>query len=169
MRHISIIVAIAENFAIGLRNELLWHLPDDLKRFKKLTTGHTVIMGKRTFESLPNRPLPNRRNLVITDIPGELIPSCEMAYSIEDAIAKTESESENFVIGGGSIYRQFLPFADKLYITWVHKSFEADTFFPKIELSEWELLEKTEIPFQIETGFAYSYCIYKRKAAPKLP
>ena len=168
MRHISIIVAIAENYAIGLRNELLFHLSDDLKRFKKLTTGHTIIMGKRTFESLPNRPLPNRRNLVITDIPGELIPGCEMAYSIEDAIAKTEAETENFVIGGGSIYRQFLPYADKLYVTWVHKTFEADTFFPKIDLSEWELFEKTDIPLQQETGFAYSYCKYKRKIAPKM-
>jgi dihydrofolate reductase len=168
MRHISIIVAIAENYAIGLRNELLFHLSDDLKRFRKLTTGHTIIMGKRTFESLPNRPLQNRRSLVITDIPGEIIPGCEMAYSIEDAIAKTESEIENFVIGGGSIYRQFLPYVDKLYITWVHKSFEADTFFPKIDLSEWEILEETDIPFQQETGFAYSYCIYKRKTAPKM-
>jgi len=169
MRHISIIVAIAENYAIGLRNELLFHLSDDLKRFKKLTTGRTIIMGKRTFESLPNRPLPNRRSLVITDIAGETIPGCEMAYSIEDAIAKTEPETENFVIGGGSIYRQFLPYADKLYITWVHKSFEADTFFPKIDLSEWELLDKTDIPFQQETGLAYSYCVYKRKAVPKIP
>jgi dihydrofolate reductase len=169
MRHISIIVAIAENYAIGLKNELLWHLSDDMKRFRKLTSGHTVIMGKRTFESLPQRPLPNRRNLVITDIPGEFIPACEMAYSIEDAMAKTENEKENFVIGGGSIYRQFLPYADKLYITWVHKSFEADTFFPKIELGEWDLLEKTDIPFREEIGFAYSYCTYKRKIAPKMP
>jgi len=169
MRHISIIVAVAENYAIGYKNELLFHLPDDLKRFKKLTKGHTVIMGKRTYESLPNRPLSNRRNLVITDVEGELIPGCETVYSIEDAIAKTEPETENFVIGGGSVYRQFLPYADKLYITWVHKSFEADTFFPKIDLSEWDLPEKTDIPFQQETGFSYSYCIYKRLIAPKMP
>jgi dihydrofolate reductase len=161
MRHISIIVAVAETYAIGYKNELLFHLPDDLKRFKKLTTGHTVIMGKRTYESLPNRPLPNRRNLVITDVEGELIPGCETVYSIEDAIAKTAPETENFVIGGGSVYRQFLPYTDKLYITWVHKTFEADTFFPKIDLSEWDLLEKTDIPFQQEIGFSYSYCIYK--------
>jgi dihydrofolate reductase len=126
-------------------------------------------MGKRTFESLPNRPLPNRRSIVITDIPGEFIPGCEMAYSIEDAISKTEPETENFVIGGGSIYRQFLPYTDKLYITWVHKSFEADTFFPKIDLDEWNLIDKTEIPFSQELGFAYSYCIYNRKIAPKMP
>jgi dihydrofolate reductase len=169
MRHISIIVAVAEDYAIGLKNELLFHLPDDLKRFKKLTSGHTIIMGKRTYESLPNRPLPGRRSLVITDIPGEQIAGCEMAYSIEDAIAKTEPESENFVIGGGSIYNQFMPFADKLYITWVHKSFVADTFFPKIDLLEWILLEKTDIPLTEKIDFAYSYCIYVRKLAAKVP
>jgi dihydrofolate reductase len=166
MRHISIIVAVAENYAIGLKNDLLFHLPDDLKRFKELTTGHTIIMGKRTFESLPRRPLPNRRSLVITDIPGELIPGCEMAYSIDDAIAKADPEKENFIIGGGSIYRQFLPFSDKLYITWVHKSFEADTFFPEINMSEWDLIEKTDIPQNGTTDFNYSYCIYKRKFKP---
>ncbi len=166
MRHISIIVAVAENYAIGLKNDLLFHLPDDLKRFKKLTTGHTIIMGKRTYESLPLHPLPNRRSLVITDIPGEHIPGCEMAYSIDDAIAKADPVNENFIIGGGSIYRQFLPFSDKLYITWVHKSFEADTFFPEINMQEWDLIEKTDIPQNETTAFDYSYCIYKRKSKP---
>ena len=166
MKHISIIVALAENYAIGYKNDLLFHLPEDLKRFKKLTTGHTIIMGKRTFESLPNRPLPNRRSLVITDIPGELIPGCEMAYSIQDALAKADPENENFIIGGGSIYRQFLPYSDKLYITWVHKSFEADTFFPEINQNEWELLEKTDIQKNEVTTFDYSYCVYQRKVKP---
>ena len=163
MRHISIIVAIAENYAIGLNNQLLWHIPDDMKRFKKLTTGHTIVMGKKTFESLPLRPLTNRRNLVITDIPGEVIAGCVMAYSIDDAIAKMDDVQENFIIGGGSVYRQFLPHADKLYITWVHKSFEADTFFPEIDLSLWELAEKNDMHMTAETGFSYSYCIYHKR------
>ena len=166
MRHISIIVAVAENYAIGLKNDLLFHLPDDLKRFKKLTTGHTIIMGKRTYESLPVRPLPNRRSIVITDIPAEQIEGCVMAYSIEDAIAKADPVNENFIIGGGSIYRQFLPFSDKLYITWVHKTFEADTFFPEINLKEWDLLDRTDIPLNETTNFNYSYCIYQRKLVP---
>lgn len=162
-KQISIIVAIAENYAIGLNNQLLWHIPDDLKRFKRLTSGHTVVMGKRTYESLPKRPLPNRKNLVITDIPGEQINGCTMAYSIEDAIQKMDEKSENFIIGGGSVYRQFLPFADRLYITWVHRSFEADTFFPGIDMNDWELASEDKIPEGGEPGFGYSYCIYERK------
>ncbi|MBK7214799.1 MAG: dihydrofolate reductase [Bacteroidales bacterium] len=141
---ISIIVAIAENNAIGLENQLLWHIPEDLKRFKKLTTGHTIVMGKRTFESLPIRPLPNRRSVVITDIAGEQIPGCVMAYSIDEAIEKMEPGQENFIIGGGSVYRQFLPLADKLYLTMVKKSYQADTFFPEINFSEWKKVEEID-------------------------
>ena len=110
---ISIIVAIAENYAIGLNNSLLWHISDDLKRFKKLTSGHTVVMGRNTFYSLPIRPLPNRKNIVISDI-IEPIEGCTMAYSIEEAIEKMDSDNDNFIIGGGSIYKQFFPFAQTL-------------------------------------------------------
>lgn len=159
---ISIIVAIAENNAIGKDNRLLWHIPGDLKRFKKITSGHTVIMGKRTYESLPLRPLPNRTNIVITDVPGELIPGCLMAYSIEDAMNICNKDEENFVIGGESVYRQFLPLADKLYLTVIRKPFEADAFFPEINFDEWKLIEKTDIETDPETDFLYSYLIYSR-------
>ena len=151
---ISIIVAIASNNAIGKDNQLLWHIPDDLKRFKKLTTGHTIVMGKRTFESLPLRPLPNRRSVVITDIPGEQIEGCIMAYSIDDAIRKMEPGAENFIIGGGSVYRQFLPLADKLYLTLVEKDFEADTYFPEIDFSLWDT-EFSEEANSDEFSFKY--------------
>ncbi|HDO26812.1 MAG TPA: dihydrofolate reductase, partial [Bacteroidetes bacterium] len=116
---ISIIVAIASNNAIGKNNDLLWHISKDLQRFKKLTDGHFIVMGKKTYFSLPKRPLPNRTNMVITDVPGEQIDGCLMAWSIEDAIEKMDPEKENFIIGGGSIYRQFLPYANKLYLTRV--------------------------------------------------
>ena len=109
MKNISIIVAIAQNNAIGKDNKLLWHIPEDLKRFKRLTTGRTIVMGKRTFESLPTHPLPNRRSIVITDIAGEIIPGCVMAYSIDEAIDLMDEQEENFIIGGGSVYSQFLP------------------------------------------------------------
>ena len=160
---ISIIVAIASNHAIGKDNDLLWHISNDLKRFKALTDGHFVIMGKRTYFSLPFRPLKNRTNLIITDIPGEIIDNCLMAYSIEDAISKMDVERENFIIGGGSIYRQFLPFANKLYITRVHKDFEADTFFPEISSNDWELIEKLTIADDRQNDFTYSFETYLRK------
>ena len=160
---ISIIVAIAQNHAIGKDNDLLWHISDDLKRFKRLTTGHTVVMGKNTFYSLPFRPLPKRKNIVLTDVDGELIEGCVMAYSIEESIEKMDSHSENFIMGGGSIYRQFLPLADKLYITRVHKDFEADTFFPEIDLNIWKLVESEDKELKSEGSFSFTYEIYKRK------
>ena len=141
---ISIIVAIAENMAIGKNNDLLWHVPADLKRFKQITSGHPVVMGKRTWESLPRKPLPNRRNIVITDIQGEEIEGCEMAYSIEEAIAKCNPSDETFIIGGASVYRQFLPYTHRLYLTLVHKSFEADVFFPEIDFSQWKCVSKED-------------------------
>ncbi len=159
MKEISIIVAIAQNNAIGKDNQLLWHIPADLKRFKKLTTGHTIVMGKRTFYSLPIRPLPNRRSIVITDIEGEEIEGCTMAYSIEDAIEKMDSENENFIIGGGMVYRQFLPLAQQLYLTIVQKDFEADTFL-EIDQSAFEIVEKEEHP---DEDLPYYYINLRRK------
>jgi dihydrofolate reductase len=162
-KDISIIVAIASNYAIGKDNDLLWHISDDLKRFKRLTEGHAVVMGKRTYFSLPKRPLPKRTNMVITDVPGEQIDDCTMAYSIDDAIAKMDPGKENFVIGGGSIYRQFLEHASKMYITRVHKSFDADTFFPEFALDEWKLVNRQDVHDDPQNDFRYSYEIYERK------
>ena len=159
---ISIIVAIAENRAIGKNNDLLWHIPADLKRFKLITSKHPVIMGKRTWESLPRRPLPNRRNIVITDIPGEQIDDCEMAYSIDEAVAKCKPEEENFIIGGASVYRQFLPIADRLYLTLIRKSFDADVFFPEIDFFQWKLISKEEFQPDEVNDFAYSNETYDR-------
>ena len=159
---LSIIVAIAENLAIGKDNDLLWHIPEDMKRFKQITLGHTIIMGKRTWYSLPKRPLPNRVSLVITDIPAEVIEGCIMAYSIADAISKCRPSEENFVIGGASVYGQFLPLAYRLYLTRVHKPFEADVFFPEINYTEWKRIHKEDFPFDEKLGFAYSYETYDR-------
>lgn len=161
-KQISIIVAIARNYAIGKDNQLLWHLSDDLKRFKKLTTGHTIIMGRKTFESLPVKPLPDRRSIVISDNINEVLEGCIMAYSINEAIDKADPISENFVIGGGSIYSQFLPIANKLYLTMVHKNFEADTFFPEIDFNEWLEIEKSEKMIDEKNNLTYSYLTYER-------
>jgi len=162
---ISIIVAIASNNAIGKDNDLLWHISADLQRFKKLTEGHYIIMGKRTYFSLPKRPLPNRTSMIITDVEGEEIDGCLMAYSIEEAISKMDRNSENFIIGGGSIYEQFMPYADKLYITKVHQDFEADTFFPEIPSYEWSIVHKEDVIDDPQNEFAYTFEIYERKEA----
>lgn len=161
-KNISIIVAIASNNAIGKDNDLLWHISNDLKRFKRLTKNNVVVMGKKTYFSLPVRPLKNRLNMVITDVPGEQIDDCLMAYSIEDAISKMDETKENFIIGGGSIYKQFLPHADKLYLTRVHKSFDADTFFPEITYNEWKLIEKQNVHDDSQNDFTYSFETYIR-------
>lgn len=162
MKSLSIIVAIADNLAIGKNNRLLWHIPEDLKRFKRITTGHHLVMGKKTFESLPVRPLPNRTSIVLSDIPGDKIDGCVMAYSFEEAIKKCPDE-ECFVIGGGMVYRQFLPIANKLYITWVHQNFDADTFFPELNLDDWQLEESEKHGPDGNNNFSYTYAVYKRR------
>jgi dihydrofolate reductase len=160
---ISIIVAIAEDYGIGNRNRLLWHIPEDLKRFKRLTFGNTVIMGKKTWESLPKRPLPGRKNIIITDDPNDNFESGVTAYSIEDAISKCEANEEIFIIGGGSIYRQFMPLADRLYITHIHKKTPADIYFPVIDPDIWDPVEKEEHKPDESNDIPYTYTIYKRK------
>lgn len=161
-KNISIIVAIAQNFAIGKNNDLLFHLPTDLKRFKQITSGHAMIMGRNTLLSLPKWPLPNRRHIVITDKPDDRFEGCEMVFSIDEAIEKVKNEDEVFIIGGGMIYRQFFPVAGKLYLTLVHKDFEADTFFPEINYSEWEELVREDLHDE-KNGFDYSYLDLVRK------
>ena len=162
---ISIIVAIAQNMAIGKNNDLLWHLPADLKHFKQLTSGNTVIMGERTFFSLPMRPLPKRRNIVITDKADLQLAGCEMAHSIDEARALCRHDDENFVIGGGSIYRQFMDLADTLYITWVYRDFDADTFYPAIDASVWEQTELSERMYDAAADLEFAFATYKRRTA----
>lgn len=120
-------------------------------------------MGRRTYDSLPVKPLPGRRNIVISDIPGDRIDGCEMAYSINEALDKCDEKNENFIIGGASVYRQFLPYANKLYITWINKEFDADVFFPVFDIKEWNEVSREDIPFDKNNGFAYSYVVYERK------
>ena len=160
---ISIIVAVSEDLGIGKDNELLWHISEDLKRFKKLTSGNAVIMGKKTWESLPRRPLPGRKNIVLTDDPHESIENSVTAYSIDDALDKCGPGEEIFIIGGGSIYRQFMPIADRLFITHVHKKAPADIFFPEIDRSVWEIIEKEEFKTDESNNIPYTYTIYERR------
>ena len=160
---ISIIVAIEQNNAIGLNNQLLWHISNDLKRFKKITAGHTVIMGKKTLESLPSGPLPKRRNIILSDIPNDVIEGCETVNSIQAALNLVKNEDEVFVIGGGSVYRQFLPLAHKLYLTIIEKDYDADTFFPEIPFNDWESIEKEIVNNDPQNNFVYRFETYIRK------
>jgi dihydrofolate reductase len=164
-KNISIIVAIAENFAIGKNNQLLFHLPDDLKRFKEITTGHCLIMGRNTLLSLPRWPLPNRRHIVITDKPDDVFPGCEIVYSIQEALDRVKNEEEAFVIGGGMVYKQFYPLAGKLYLTLVHKPLDADVYFPEIHYEEWNQISRKDL-FDEKNNFSYSYINLQRKFVP---
>lgn len=154
-QNISIIVAVAENFAIGKNNDLLFHLPTDLKRFREITTGNSLIMGRNTLLSLPKWPLPNRRHIVITDRHDDHFEGCETVYSIEEALEKVKNDKEAFVIGGGMVYRQFYPLAGKLYLTLVHKSYDADTYFPEIDFNEWKEISRDDL-YDIKNDFHYS-------------
>jgi len=159
---ISIIVAVAQNDAIGKNNDLLWHIPADMKRFKKLTLGHTLIMGKRTYQSLPVKPLSNRQSIVITDDPDDHFEGCIMVSSIEESLKLCDPSQETFIIGGASVYRQFLPLTDRLYLTKVHQDFEGDVFFPVINYNNWKLVSEENFPRDEKNDFTYSFLIYDR-------
>jgi dihydrofolate reductase len=139
---ILLIAAIGENNALGKNNDLIWHLPDDFKRFKTLTTGHPIIMGRKTFESLP-KLLPNRKHIIITKQKNYTQENCVVVHSLKEALSVVPSSQDVYIIGGGEIYKQAMEFAHKLEITKVHNSFEADVFFPIINPQQWKL-EKEE-------------------------
>lgn len=142
---ISLIVAVAEDRAIGDKGNLLWHLSSDLKRFKAITTGHTIIMGRKTYDSLPNGALPNRRNIVISRQLKSL-KDAEVYSDIDEALKAASNEDTVYIIGGGEIYNKTFPLAEELHLTLVHKSYpEADTRFPKWKLTDWNILKQERI------------------------
>ena len=161
---ISIIVAVAKNSAIGKNNDLLWHISDDLKRFKAITSEHTVVMGTKTYESLPFKPLPKRENIVITRNKDLHFEGCTMANSVEEIVTKyASSEEEIFVIGGANIYEQFLPYANKLYITWVYEDFDGDVFFPSIDETIWKISEKSDVLHDKKSNLNYAFFTYLKQ------
>lgn len=163
MTKISIIVAVAQNNAIGKNNALLWHIPEDLKNFKKITMDHPLIMGRNTYLSLPVRPLPKRINIVITDKPEEKFEGCITVHSLNEALSECQDAREVFIIGGGMVYSQAINFADKLYITKVHQSYDADTFFPDIDGSNWQLISSEVHKQETPEPLTYSFLTYERK------
>lgn len=161
---ISIIVAIGKNNEIGRNNGLLVHLPADLKHFKEVTSGHTVIMGRKTFESLPKGPLPNRKNIIISRNKDLKIEGGATVYSSLDyALIKLRDEDEVFIIGGAEIYKQILPDADRLYLTKIHEDFlDADTFFPEINYKEWKEVRRDSFPADEKNSYAYTFLELER-------
>ncbi len=161
---ISIIVAIGENNEIGRNNGLLCHLPADLKRFKELTTGHTVVMGRETFESLPKGALPNRMNVVLTRNKNLSFDNCLVYSSISEVFDNQIDNSRIFIIGGGEVYKQTLPLVNKLYLTRIHATFDdADTFFPEIYYSEWEEVSREECKADEKNPYDYTFLLYERR------
>ena len=158
---ISIIVAAAENNVIGRNNELIWHISEDLKYFKRTTSGHTVIMGRKTFESI-GKPLPNRTNIIISR-DTELKPDgCIVVSSLHEAISRTNPEEESFIIGGGSIYCESIEVADKLYLTRIYHKYEGDTFFPEIG-DEWKEVSREDFSRGEKFEYPFSFIVYERK------
>jgi dihydrofolate reductase len=153
---VTLIAAIDENSVLGKDNQLIWHLPEDLKRFKRLTTGHAIIMGRKTFESLP-KALPNRHNIVVTRNQNYSKEGVTVCHSLEAAIECAKNDDQPFVIGGGQVYEQAIELADVIELTKIHAQFEGDVFFPEIDLKKWSV-EKEE--HMSHPDFEYSFITY---------
>lgn len=161
---VSIIVAVSENWGIGRDNDLLYRLPADLRHFKALTTGHTIIMGRRTFESLPKGALPNRRNIVLSSQPSAHFPGAEHYTTLQAAFKASQREEEIFIIGGGSVYGEALALCDRIYLTRVeHTHPEATVFFPPLNPDEWETLAKESYPADEKHAYPYQFLTLERK------
>jgi dihydrofolate reductase len=158
---VSIVVAISENHVIGKDNKLLWHMPNDLKHFKEITTGHTVIMGRKTYESV-GKPLPKRRNIIITR-QAITIEGCEVVNSIEAALALCAGEQEVFIVGGAEIYKQAMRLTDRIYLTIIHKEFEGDSFFPEINNEEWKSVAREDHQPDEKNPLPYSFITYESR------
>ncbi|HET8736131.1 MAG TPA: dihydrofolate reductase [Pricia sp.] len=165
MNSICMIAAAGENNAIAKDGDLPWHLPDDFKRFKKLTSGHPIIMGRKTFDGF-DKPLPNRLHIIVTrdtDYTTDF-KDCHIVHSLEDALEHVKSKPLTFIIGGGEIYKQGLKFADKIELTRIHHTFDgADTFFPDIDEEDWDLVGEEHHPKDERHNYAFTYLTYRKK------
>lgn len=164
---ITIIAAIANNNALGKNNDLIWHLPADLKRFKKITSGHHIIMGRNTYESI-GKPLPNRTTIIITRNNEYKADGCIIVNSIDEALSTVNNDENVFIIGGAQIYEQAIALADTLDITEVHADFDADVFFPKIDVAVWEETKREFFNADDKNIYDYSFVSYKKRRLPKI-
>ena len=161
---VTIIAAVADNYALGKDNQLLWHLPDDFKRFKALTTGHHIIMGRKTFESFP-KPLPDRTHIIITRQRDYHVNGCVIAGSLPEALRLVPEGKDTFIIGGGEIYKEALPYTDIVDITRVHATPDADTWFPELPAAEWKLISKEYHAADERHKYAFTFQTYARNKA----
>jgi dihydrofolate reductase len=159
---ICLLVAMDNNRTIGKNNDLPWYLPADLKYFKKVTMGHPIVMGRKTYESI-GRPLPGRENIIITRDKSYRIEGANVVHSIQEAIDLTNGEEEVFVIGGAEIFKQILPVSDRLYITQIEHDFDGDTFFPNINYAEWKIISKEKGIKDEKNPYDFYYVVYERK------
>ena len=157
------IVAIAQNGVIGKDNDLIWHLPDDLKHFKNLTKGHTIIMGRKTWESIGSKPLPKRRHIVITRNSEYVASGAEVVTSVETAIALIENDEQPFIVGGAEIYKLAMPHVQRLELTYVHHEFDGDTFFPEFDKNEWETTSETRHEADEKHKWPFTFVQLNRK------
>ncbi|MDE2070335.1 MAG: dihydrofolate reductase [Gammaproteobacteria bacterium] len=164
---LSLIVAIGENHEIGRHGRMPWHLPADLKRFKALTLGKPIIMGRKTFDAI-GKPLPERRNIVVTRNSAFSAPGCEIAASLTDALVLAAGAREIMLIGGGELYREALPRAQRIYLTRVHARFEADTFFPMLDQTDWRETAREDHAADERNPFAYSFITLERRVPANL-
>lgn len=158
---ISMIVAMADNRAIGKDNQLLWHLPDDFKHFKAVTMAKPILMGRKTYQSI-GKPLPGRQNIVISKDQTFAANGVAVVNSIEAALDEVETDGEVMVIGGASFYQQMLPLAEKLYVTHVHQSFDADTFFPEIDAEQWRVVDRVEHAADEKHAYRFTFITYQK-------
>lgn len=162
---ISVIAAMSQNRVIGRDGSLPWHLPTDLARFKSITTGHTVIMGRKTFESV-GKPLPNRRTIIITRNNDYQCADVFIAHSLDEALDHAAHEDEIFILGGETVYRIALPRADRLYLTIIHATIEGDTYFPNLDFDDWKLVEDERHEIDERHAYAFSFRRYERASTP---
>ncbi|MGI4804000.1 MAG: dihydrofolate reductase [Janthinobacterium lividum] len=157
---ITLIVAVSSNNIIGKNNQLIWHLPADLKHFKQLTTGHAVFMGRKTYDSI-GKPLPNRRNIVISRTVKN-IAGCEVVASLEEGFKLCADEETVYIIGGAEVYREALPIANQIELTRIHQEFNGDTFFPEFNLKQWQEIKREDFKLDEKNAYAYSFITLNR-------
>lgn len=158
---IAQVVAISQNRVIGKDNQLIWHMPADLKHYKNITMGHHMIMGRKTYESI-GRPLPGRTTVIITRDKNYKAEGCIIVNSLDEALKVAASDSEPCIVGGGEIFRQAMSITDKIYLTIIHHDFEGDTFYPELDPAEWKLIKREDFQPDEKNRYPYSFCEYER-------